>query len=70
MERLGMMRSEEDDFRHPLLAEDHPLRPHVLYRTTRAGLVKARRSYPWRGLGTLSSRRSRIECRPHSPYQR
>jgi RimJ/RimL family protein N-acetyltransferase len=40
MERLGMMRSAEDDFLHPLLAEDHPLRPHrsigshapVLYR--------------------------------------
>jgi RimJ/RimL family protein N-acetyltransferase len=46
MERLGMTRSEEDDFLHPLLAEDHPLRPHVLYRVTSAGLVQARRSYP------------------------
>jgi RimJ/RimL family protein N-acetyltransferase len=39
MERLGMMRSAEDDFLHPLLAEDHPLRPHLLYRIARAGLV-------------------------------
>ena len=35
MERLGMKRSEEDDFLHPLLEESHPLRAHVLYRITR-----------------------------------
>jgi RimJ/RimL family protein N-acetyltransferase len=35
MERLGMTRDPEDDFDHPNLAEDHPLRPHVLYRLRR-----------------------------------
>jgi len=32
MERIGMTRSPQDDFEHPLLAPGHPLRPHVLYR--------------------------------------
>jgi RimJ/RimL family protein N-acetyltransferase len=32
MERLGMHRDPADDFDHPRLAEDHPLRAHVLYR--------------------------------------
>jgi RimJ/RimL family protein N-acetyltransferase len=32
MERLGFTRSESDDFTHPSLAEDSPLRFHVLYR--------------------------------------
>jgi RimJ/RimL family protein N-acetyltransferase len=32
MERLGMRHDTRDDFEHPLLAEGHPLRPHVLYR--------------------------------------
>ncbi len=32
MERLGMTRSPEDDFDHPMLGEGHPLRRHVLYR--------------------------------------
>jgi ribosomal-protein-alanine N-acetyltransferase len=36
MERLGMTRSAADDFEHPGLPEGHPLRPHVLYRLTRA----------------------------------
>jgi RimJ/RimL family protein N-acetyltransferase len=35
MERLGMKRSEQDDFLHPLLEESHPLRAHVLYRMRR-----------------------------------
>jgi RimJ/RimL family protein N-acetyltransferase len=34
MQRLGMTRSLEFD--HPALAEDNPLRRHVLYRLTRA----------------------------------
>jgi RimJ/RimL family protein N-acetyltransferase len=37
MERLGMRRDPRDDFDHPLLAEDDPLRRHVLYRLKRAG---------------------------------
>jgi RimJ/RimL family protein N-acetyltransferase len=35
MERIGMTRSPADDFDHPRLPEGHPLRRHVLYRTTR-----------------------------------
>jgi RimJ/RimL family protein N-acetyltransferase len=36
MERLGMTRHPADDFDHPMLAPEHPLRRHVLYRI-RAG---------------------------------
>jgi ribosomal-protein-alanine N-acetyltransferase len=32
---LGMTRDPADDFLHPLLPEEHPLRPHVLYRLKR-----------------------------------
>jgi RimJ/RimL family protein N-acetyltransferase len=32
MERLGFTHDADDDFMHPLLQEDHPLRHHVLYR--------------------------------------
>lgn len=32
MEKLGMTHDERDDFDHPLLAEGHPMRRHVLYR--------------------------------------
>jgi RimJ/RimL family protein N-acetyltransferase len=32
MERIGMTRDPGDDFGHPRVPEDHPLRPHVLYR--------------------------------------
>lgn len=35
MERLGMTHDSADDFDHPLLAEHHPLRRHVLYRLRR-----------------------------------
>lgn len=35
MERLGMTSDPNDDFDHPLLAEDHPMRRHVLYRVAR-----------------------------------
>ncbi len=37
MEKLGMTHDENEDFDHPLLAVDHPLRRHVLYRMKRAG---------------------------------
>ena len=36
MERLGMSHDPADDFEHPRLPEGHPLRPHVLYRRSRA----------------------------------
>jgi RimJ/RimL family protein N-acetyltransferase len=32
MERIGMSHDPADDFDHPGLAEDDPLRRHVLYR--------------------------------------
>jgi len=35
MERLGMHHDPKDDFDHPKLSEDHPLRRHVLYRMNR-----------------------------------
>ncbi len=35
MERIGMARHADEDFAHPALAEDDPLRPHVLYRIRR-----------------------------------
>ncbi len=38
MEKIGMTRSESDDFDHPLLGEGHPLRRHVLYRLHRPRL--------------------------------
>jgi RimJ/RimL family protein N-acetyltransferase len=34
MERIGMTRSPDDDYEHPLLPEGHPLRRHVLYRSS------------------------------------
>lgn len=35
MEKLQMHHTADDDFLHPNLAEDDPLRPHVLYRIRR-----------------------------------
>jgi RimJ/RimL family protein N-acetyltransferase len=35
MEKLGMAHDSADDFEHPLLPEEHPLRRHVLYRLGR-----------------------------------
>ncbi len=37
MERIGMTRSEADDFDHPKLPVGHPLRRHVLYRMRLTG---------------------------------
>jgi RimJ/RimL family protein N-acetyltransferase len=37
MERLGFIRNEREDFLHPLIAEDSPVRPHVLYRKPNKG---------------------------------
>jgi ribosomal-protein-alanine N-acetyltransferase len=36
MERLGMTHDAAGDFLHPLLADDDPVRPHVLYRLRRS----------------------------------
>lgn len=35
MTNLGMTRNSADDFLHPLIAGENPLRPHVLYRLKR-----------------------------------
>jgi RimJ/RimL family protein N-acetyltransferase len=35
MEKLGLTHNPADDFDHPGLSEDHPLRRHVLYRIRR-----------------------------------
>lgn len=35
MEKIGLQHDETDDFDHPKLAEDSPLRKHVLYRLTK-----------------------------------
>lgn len=32
MQKIGMQHNPADDFDHPMLPADHPLRPHVLYR--------------------------------------
>ncbi|MFC5816245.1 GNAT family N-acetyltransferase [Nonomuraea harbinensis] len=40
MRRLGMTRDPADDFDHIMIPEGHPLRPHVLYRISAAGVVR------------------------------
>ncbi len=35
MEKLGMTHDPGDDFDHPMLSADHPMRRHVLYRLKR-----------------------------------
>jgi RimJ/RimL family protein N-acetyltransferase len=41
MERLAMRHDPADDFLHPALPEDHPQRPHVLYRIDRRTFAAA-----------------------------
>lgn len=40
MQRIGMTHDAADDFDHPRLAEDDPLRRHVLHRISRARWVE------------------------------
>jgi RimJ/RimL family protein N-acetyltransferase len=35
MEKIGMVRSESEDFDHPKVPIGHPLRRHILYRITK-----------------------------------
>ena len=35
MQKIGMKRDENGDFKHPKLSADHPLIDHVLYRKTK-----------------------------------
>jgi ribosomal-protein-alanine N-acetyltransferase len=46
MERLGMHRTPDDDFPHPNLPDGHPLRPHVLYRLSRAEHLQRKEAGP------------------------
>jgi ribosomal-protein-alanine N-acetyltransferase len=39
MRRIGMTHDPADDFDHPGLPVDHPMRPHVLYRLTPESLT-------------------------------
>lgn len=43
MDRIGMHRSEGDDFEHPGIPAGHPMRPHVLYRLRREEWQAAQR---------------------------
>lgn len=40
MEKIGLQRDLEGDFRHPKLALDHPLSQHVLYRLKKADYLE------------------------------
>jgi len=42
MQRLGMTRNPAEDFDHPLVAEGHHLRRHVLYRLSRDAWAASR----------------------------
>lgn len=44
MDKLGMRRDPADDFDHPRLPDDHPLRRHVLYRIGRAAFAPGQRA--------------------------
>jgi RimJ/RimL family protein N-acetyltransferase len=44
MQRLGMSRRAEDDFDHPRVPQDSPVRPHVLYRLARGDWAARRRA--------------------------
>ena len=40
MEKIGLHHNPDDDFNHPRLAADSPLRRHVLYRLSKAEYLK------------------------------
>lgn len=42
MEKIGLHHCEKDDFNHPALAKDSPLRQHVLYRLTKCEYLSQR----------------------------
>ncbi len=42
MEKIGMHHNPADDFDHPNLPKEHPLRPHVLYRIRRNEQIGSR----------------------------
>lgn len=46
MERLGMTRNPADDFDHPKLPPDHPLRRHILYRISKNSWINGNSRLP------------------------
>ncbi len=42
MEKIGMQHDPKDDFDHPKLLKDHPLKRHVLYRLTKELFFRSR----------------------------
>jgi RimJ/RimL family protein N-acetyltransferase len=40
MEKIGLHHNREDDFDHPKLAQDSPLKRHVLYQVSKADYLK------------------------------
>jgi len=40
MEKIGLNHNPKDDFDHPKLDEDNPLKRHVLYRLARINYLK------------------------------
>ncbi|MFW3161931.1 GNAT family protein, partial [Legionella pneumophila] len=40
MEKIGLQHNPKDDFDHPKLEQNSPLRRHVLYRLSRADYLK------------------------------
>jgi len=55
MQRIGMQHTPEDDFDHPLLPTEHPLRRHVLYRI--AGGPAAQQAIARDGCGARTNHR-------------
>lgn len=40
MEKIGLHRNAQNDFEHPNLPENSPLKPHLLYRLSKAEYLK------------------------------
>ncbi len=55
MEKVGMIHNPADDFDHPLMSDQHPLRRHVLYRITNPALPN-NRLQPAAAMGIMSRR--------------
>jgi RimJ/RimL family protein N-acetyltransferase len=46
MEKIGLQHDLKDDFNHPKLPDDSPLKKHVLYRLTKAQYLQSKERYP------------------------
>lgn len=45
MQRIGMQRNPQDDFEHPLVDDEHPLKKHVLYRVSKIQWIDMQKSF-------------------------